>query len=373
MRHKLSKQQRRTLDALSECRTSALGGHVDVCGQCGREQISYNSCRNRHCPKCGGMHQLEWQQARNKEMLPIPYFHVIFTIDHDLNAVVGWNEAAVYNILFEAAWGTVKAYGDKTFHAETGMLGVLHTWGQTLQQHVHLHTVVMGGGLRKNGTWRRVGQTSFLFPAEAFSEAFRDRFCKLLLERHGELKFGGASEAWSDKQVFGRILAEAKKKKWEVFLKAVPTEVGQTALDYLARYINKVAITNRRIVGYNGEEVKLSYKDYRDEGKQKEMSVPAKEFLERFVRHILPKGFVRCRYFGVWARAGLAQRLKKILDVLGAQEQSEHATRQKASGDWFEQLHESILKKAQTCEACGGPLQRIRDLSPPSLIIRRAA
>jgi hypothetical protein len=367
LRHKqqLSRQQLRTLDALASCRTSALGGHVNQCGNCGKEHISYNSCRNRHCPKCGGLHRLNWQQKRNEELLPVPYFHVVFTIDHALNPLIGWNEATIYGLLFEAAWQTVREFSQKTMQGETGMMGVLHTWGQTLQQHVHLHTVLIGGAMRADGRWRRVGKTNFLFPAEAFSAAFRDYFCKRLQALHGRLRFGGVCESWEDEEAFGEVVEGARSKRWEVFLKPVPMDVGQTAIDYLSRYINRVAISNHRILNVDGDGVRFSYKDYRAEGQVKEMRLTGEAFLARYVTHILPSGFVRCRYYGLWRRQGLKERLAGILAQLGEGAAREHAERQQASKYWHAAIYASIQERATHCPACGGSLQRIRDLSPP--------
>lgn len=298
-------------------------------------------------------------------MLPVPYFHVVFTIDHALNPLIGWNESTIYSLLFEAAWHTVREFSRKTLHGEAGMLAVLHTWGQTLQQHVHLHAVVIGGALRGDGRWRRVGNTNFLFPAEAFSAVFRDYFCQRLLALHGRLRFGGACAVWQDPDTFAAVVNAARRKCWEVFLKPVPMEVGQTAIDYLSRYINRVAISNHRILNVDDDGVTFSYKDYRDDGQVKHMRLSPEAFLLRYVTHILPSGFVRCRYFGLWRRQGLQQRLASILAQLGDTAARQHAERLLASLHWHAAIYAGVLERASHCPACGGPLQRVRDLSPP--------
>jgi len=279
----LNGYQLRTLSALRKCRTAELGGHVDACTECGTIRVSYNSCRNRHCPQCQGNKREEWIQARHSELLPIPYFHVVFTLPEELNALCMRNPGTLYGLLFKSAWETLRLFG-RNKHVTTGMIAVLHTWGQNLSLHPHLHCIVPGGGLDKNGKWKNIRvDGKFLFPVKALSKVFRAKYVALLRETEiasqGEIK-----------PLFS--------KSWVVYAKR-PFCHPAHVVEYLGRYTHKVAISNSRIMSYENNKVKFSYKDYRNAGSKKEMELEDTEFIRRFALHVLPSGFVRIRHYGI--------------------------------------------------------------------------
>lgn len=285
---KLNTWQLRTLHAVRRCRTAALGAHVDGCTNCGHVRISYNSCRNRHCPKCQGAQREQWIQAREQELLPVPYFHVVFTLPDTLSPLCLHKGKEVYNILFQTAWSVLNSFGwdNKWLGAQSGMIAILHTWGQTLSLHPHLHCIVPGGGLTKQGKWK-IAKTNgkYLFSVKAMSKVYRGRFIALLKEKlPGEMRL--------------ELVNELYKKDWVVFAKR-PFNGPQSVIEYLGRYTHKIAISNHRIKNISDGKVTFSYKDYRAAAITKEMSLEALEFIRRFAMHILPKGFVRIRHYGI--------------------------------------------------------------------------
>jgi Putative transposase/Transposase zinc-binding domain len=285
---KFNTWQLRTLHAVMRCRTAALGAHVDGCTSCGHLRISYNSCRNRHCPKCQGTQREKWIQARQRELLPVPYFHVVFTLPNALNLLCMHKPAAMYNILFQTAWSVINSFGNdaKWMGAQSGMIAILHTWGQTLSLHPHLHCIVPGGGLTKQGKWKTAKTNGkYLFSVKAMSKVFRGRFIALLKERLPE-------------EMHQEFVNELYKNKWVVFAKR-PFNGPQSVIEYLGRYTHKIAISNHRIKNISDGRVTFSYRDYRAAAITKEMSLDAREFIRRFAMHILPKGFVRIRHYGM--------------------------------------------------------------------------
>ena len=290
----LNTWQLRTLSAIRRCRTAALGGHVDACTDCGSIQISYNSCRNRHCPKCQGHKREQWIQAREADLLPVPYFHVVFTLPEALNPLAMQHPKRVYDALFGAAWSTMQSFGQNK-GLQMGMIAVLHTWGQNLCLHPHLHCIVPGGGVGKVGRWHPIrADGAFLFPVKAMSKVFRARYTAAL------------SKAVTLDQVLRK---ELYKQPWVVYAKQAfgsPNAV----VEYLGRYTHKIAISNQRILTIADDTVTFSYKDYKAQGCKKQMSLSHKEFIRRFALHILPKGFVKMRHYGIlsstWKRKKLA-------------------------------------------------------------------
>jgi hypothetical protein len=287
----LNSFQLRTLSALRTCRTAELGGHVDVCMECGEIRVSYNSCRNRHCPKCQGTKREEWIQARISELLPLPYFHLVFTLPHELNALCLHRSKEMYGLLFKSAWETMcKFSGNKQITG--GMISILHTWGQNLSLHPHLHCIVPGGGLDKSGKWKPIrADGKFLFPVKALRKVFRAKFVSHLRKN-----------ALLPNQEIDMLF----KKTWVVYAKRPFAHPAQI-VEYLGRYTHKVAISNNRIVAYEDNKVTFSYKDYRHGGVKKEMQMEDTEFVRRFALHILPSGFVRIRHYGI-----LSSTSKKI-------------------------------------------------------------
>jgi hypothetical protein len=282
----INRWQLRTLSALRRCRTADLGGHVDACTDCGNTRISYNSCRNRHCPKCQGKNRENWISKREAELLPVPYFHVVFTLPDVLNQLAMYQPKAVYDSLFESAWQTVRCFAKDPTHlgAKAGMIAILHTWGQTLTSHPHLHCIVPGGGLTKKGKWKTAKtQGKYLFPVKAMSKVFRAKYVKALKSR-----------IIPEKELINQLF----QKDWVVYAKR-PFGHPKAVLEYLGRYTHKVAISNHRILNIGPKQITFSYKDYRQGAQKLEMSLDNLEFIRRFSMHILPKGLVRIRHFGI--------------------------------------------------------------------------
>ncbi|MCB9421010.1 MAG: IS91 family transposase [Ardenticatenaceae bacterium] len=315
----VSHQQRLVMRDVVQCRTAALGGHVDECDACGGLRISYNSCRNRHCPKCGASAKMEWLEKQKAHLLPIHYFHVVFTIDHLFNPLARVNQKQIYNLLFASASQTLKAFGQRYLGGEIGFTAILHTWGQTLTEHLHLHCIVPGGALSSDGKRWRATAPDFLFPITELSVQFRDAFCagvKKLFDDQ-QLTFAGQCADLADAAVFEGMIAESQAKKWQVYAKPPFSDAAQT-LDYLGRYVNRIAISNGRILGIEDGAVRFSYRDYKADGERKEMRLPGVEFIRRFLQHALPKRFVRVRHYGLLAPRYRKQKLARCRALLGA-------------------------------------------------------
>jgi hypothetical protein len=297
----LSSEQRRVLDDLARCRTAALGGHVEACDQCGHQRIAYNSCRNRHCPKCQGTAAAQWLDARAEELLPVEYFHVVFTLPESLGPIALQNPRVVYGILFRAATETLMqiAADPKHLGAEIGILAVLHTWGQNLLHHPHVHCVVPGGGLSPDGSRWIACRPGFFLPVRILSRVFRGKFLSMLRNAfdQGRLSFHGKLSELSDPCQFQRRLAASVRTDWVVYAKP-PFGGPAQVLKYLARYTHRAAITNRRLIALEGDKVRFLWKDYAHGGIEKTMTLDASEFLRRFLLHVLPSGFVRIRHYG---------------------------------------------------------------------------
>lgn len=276
----------RTLRAIKQCRTASLGGHVDKCDACGHIRISYNSCRNRHCPKCQNTQREAWTESRKQDLLPVPYFHVVFTFPDKLNPLVLQYPARMYNLLFRSVWQTIRQFSFTKLQAETGMVAVLHTWGQNLSLHPHLHCVVPGGGLDYKDRWKQVNTSKngkvFLFDVKNLSVVFRGKFMEGLKKEFAPGK---------------KLIRDVYKHKWVVYAKE-PFSGAEQVLEYLGRYTHKVAISNHRLLNIDHRGVTFRWRDYRD-NKEKTMPLSGAEFLRRFCQHILPKGFVRIRHYGL--------------------------------------------------------------------------
>lgn len=285
--------QLRTLDAVRRCRTASLGGHVDGCSSCGLLRISYNSCRNRHCPKCQGKQREEWIEAREDELLPVAYFHVVFTLPDTLNRLCMYKPEALYNLLFKTAWSVMNTFGHDTkwLGAQTGMISILHTWGQTMTLHPHLHCIVPGGGLTKAGNWKTArSDGKYLFNVKAMSKTFRGKFIAALKEQLPQ-------------EMTRELLNALYKHHWVVYAKR-PFTGPQSVVEYLGRYTHKIAISNHRLKHADHKEVTFSYKDYKHGSVTKEMTLQPAEFIRRYSMHILPKGLVRIRHYGILSNTG---------------------------------------------------------------------
>ena len=316
----LNVQQRSVLRAIARCRTAALGGHVDRCDACGHQAISYNSCRNRHCPKCQAQARERWLHARERDLLDVPYVHVVFTLPHGLLPLAYRNSARLYTWLFPASAATLREIAADPRHlgAEIGVLSILHTWGQTLVRHPHVHCVVPAGGLSPDyRRWIHPKYAGFFLPMKVLSRVFRGKFVEALrraYDRH-ELDLSGGSEHLRGPAAWRTFVDALFETDWVVYAK--PAFGGATAvLRYLGRYTHRVAISNHRVLAFDGEHVTFSYKDYAHGDQRRTMTLTAMEFLRRFVQHILPRGFVRIRQSGFLANTCRAARLALAHTVL---------------------------------------------------------
>jgi hypothetical protein len=317
----LSSQQRRALRDIAVCRTAALGGHVEECHGCGHQRIAYNSCRNRHCPKCQATAAAQWMEDRESELLEVEYFHVVFTLPEAIRPIALQNPRVVYGLLFKAAAETLQqiAADPKHLGAEIGFLAVLHTWGQNLQHHPHVHCVVPGGGLSPDGSRWVACPPGFFLPVSVLSPVFRGKFLALLRKAfdQGKLSFHGKLRGLADAGAFERRLSASAQTKWVVYAKP-PMGGPKQVLKYLARYTHRVAISNRRLVAMEDGEVKFHWKDYARGGGQKTMTLKATEFIRRFLLHVLPSGFVRIRHYGFLANRVCQEKLalcRALLEV----------------------------------------------------------
>jgi len=324
--HRLPLDHKKAMDAIESCRTKVLGGHIDVCEECGFERISYNSCRNRFCPKCQNLKREQWVLDREKHLLPITYYHIVFTIPDDLNRLCLVNQKVMYDILFKSASETISdlAKDEKHIGGKVGFLCVLHTWGQNLMHHPHLHCIVTGGGLSNDGTrWVNPKKTTpkkdFFIHVNVISDLFKKKFLAYLKQAYqsGELKFVGKIKPLANKAQFQALIDKLYNKKWVTYCKK-PFGGPEKVIRYLGRYSHRVAISNNRIVKLEDGNVTFKWRDYRDGDKNKLMTISAFEFIRRFLLHILPKGYFKIRYYGLLSSRNLGTNLelcKRLLNV----------------------------------------------------------
>ncbi|HET9247166.1 MAG TPA: IS91 family transposase [Xanthobacteraceae bacterium] len=358
----LTSGQRRVMAAIEVCRTAALGGHVERCEDCGETRIAYNSCRNRHCPKCQGLARAQWLSDRQGDLLPVPYFHVVFTVPAPIASIALQNKAVVYDILFRAAAETVQtiAADPKHLGATIGMTAVLHTWGQNLFHHPHVHCIVPGGGLSPEGRWVAC-RPGFLLSVRVLSRLFR----RLFLERvraafnAGMLDFFGELVGLAKPAAFAAHLRALRSVEWVVYAKR-PFGGPQQVLDYLGRYTHRVAIANTRLIGVVDGEVRFRWKDYRHPQRPKIMTLPVAEFIRRFMLHVLPDGFRRIRHFGFLANAHRSAKLAVIRGLLQVPE----PVRAPEPVDYRERYARLFGLSLDICPACGGHLVEIAVLKP---------
>ena len=322
-----SLSQRHVLQRLEACRTPALGGRVYECDTCHQPVFSYNSCRDRHCPTCRGAAAAKWLADRQRELLPIPYFHVVFTLPHELGPLALQNKSLVYRLLFEAVSDTLLtiAADPKHLGARIGFLAILHTWGQALEYHPHLHCVVPGGGVAPDGTRWISSRPRFLLPVKVLSRRFRRTFGRLLRSafKQGQLVFSGTLAPLADPVRFRALLDSIYAKKWVVYAKP-PFGGPDHVLKYLARYTHRVAISNHRLISMDDGKVTFRWKDYADSDRRKLMTLEATEFLRRFLLHVLPKRFMRIRSYGLLAnrnRKANIDRCRRLLDQSPSRQQ----------------------------------------------------
>jgi hypothetical protein len=319
----LSLPQLKVMSAIETCRTAALGGHVDACEDCGHQRVAYNSCRNRHCPKCQGAAARIWLAEREADLLPVGYFHVVFTLPAEVADIAGQNKAIVYDLLFRAASETMMtiAADPKHLGARIGITAVLHTWGSAMTHHPHVHMIVPGGGISLDGKRWLSSRPAFLLPVRVLSKLFRHLCLTQLLELHavGKLDFFGSQAELCEKRVFLRLITRLRKKKWVVYAKP-PFTGPKAALAYLSRYTHRVAISNRRLMAFDETGVTFRYKDYRCDGpeRQRVMTLAPHEFIRRFLLHVLPHGFHRIRHYGLLASSARKANLARARELLAA-------------------------------------------------------
>ncbi|HEY4356068.1 MAG TPA: IS91 family transposase [Acidobacteriaceae bacterium] len=354
----------RVLFAIEHCRTAALGGHLDRCRQCGHEATSFNSCRSRHCPKCQTNARNRWLADRDKELLPVKYVHVVFTIPHELAWLALQNKKVVYDLLFRASAATLLeiAADPKHMGAEIGFLSVLHTWGQNLQIHPHIHCVIPAGGLSPDHQrWIRP-RYAFFLPVEVLGKVFRGKFTEGLKSAFhaGQLTFPGRMKMLAERKAFHAFLRPLFRKDWVVYAKP-PFGGPEHVLQYLARYTHRVAISNHRIVNFADGKVTFRWKDYAHKNKQRLMTVTADEFLRRFLLHTLPRGFVRIRFCGFLANRRRGELLPVCRQLLQAGSLPLNSTADASVSD---------APGAWLCPHCGGPMVLIEKLTAQQLLRR---
>ena len=360
----MGRVERRVMAAIEACRTAALGGHVEACDDCGHARVAYNSCRNRHCPKCQGLTRAEWLAERQADLLAVPYFHVVFTLPAEVAAIAFHNKAVVYAMLFQAAAETLKTIAADPRHlgAEIGFIAILHTWGQTLTHHPHLHCVVPGGGLSPDGERWLGCRPTFFLPLHVLSRLYRRLFVEQLQAAFdaGRLRFFGDLARLAHRPAFAHQLKHLRKINWVVYAKP-PFGSPEQVLAYLGRYTHRVAIANSRLVAMDGTRVRFRWRDYRQQGKAKVMALDADEFIRRFLLHGLPDGFHRIRHYGFLANGHRVAKLALIRRLLD-QQPPETIRR---TGDYRERLRDLIGVDIDCCPGCGGPMRVIATLPRP--------
>jgi len=348
--HRLSAAQQKVMRAVEVCRTAELGGHLKQCDRCGFEHPSYNSCRNRHCPKCQSLAKAQWLQKQNAELLPVGYFHLVFTLPHLFNGLILAHKKIVLSLLFKAVSETLLEFGQRRLGGTVGIIAVLHTWDQKLQDHFHLHCLVPAGALSLDHSRWIKARRNFLFPVKALSVVFRGKFLDLL-KQAGEK---GRIETTSERvQAF-------REKNWVVYAKR-PFGSPQTVLDYLGRYTHRVALSNDRILSAQNGQVTFTYRDRKDQDRLKSMALGAQEFIRRFLLHVLPDGFMRIRHFGFLANRSKKHALPQCRKLLGLSPALPEMPKRSAQ-DLLRELTGIDLSRCTSCKL--GTILVVGELAP---------
>jgi hypothetical protein len=321
VRHILSRQQRRAMHAIEACRTAALGGHVEECDRCGHRRPVYNSCRNRHCPKCQALAKAQWLAQRHAELLPVGYFHAVFTLPHELNPLLAANQEVLYGLLFRSVAATLQGFAADPRYGLGGQLGftaVLHTWDQKLLYHVHLHCVIAGGALAFDGSRWRAARRGYLFSVKALSRVFREKYLAGVQQAWatGKLLFPERLVALTEAAAFAEFLRPVAAKDWVVYTQP-PWAGPKQVLDYLSRYTHRVAVSNHRLRRLEDGRVTFDFRDRRDHDRVKQLTLPAAEFIRRFLLHVVPQGFCRIRHYGFLGNRQKKERLARCRELLG--------------------------------------------------------
>lgn len=364
--HPMPLNRLRVMRAIETCRTADQGGHVDECEHCGNKVISYNSCRNRHCPKCQFLKKEQWIEAREEDLLPILYFHVVFTIPDILNPLVLRNQEVLYGLLFKAVSETLMelAANPKRLGAVIGFISLLHTWGQNLMDHPHIHNIVTGGGLAKEGRKWKSCKNDFFVHVKVMSKLFRGKFIAYLkkLRAENKLAFPGAVSYLAPPGAFNALISDLYKKNWVVYCKE-PFKETKVVLDYLGRYTHRIAISNHRLVKLENDTVSFRWRDYADNNKTKIMPLKADEFIRRFLLHVLPDRFVKIRHYGLLGNRCRRKKLDRCRELLACAEQNkaEHKTE-----TWQEALFRFTGIDVAKCPACGERTMRTIEIMQPA-------
>jgi hypothetical protein len=351
--HRLSRDALRVMRAIELCRTAVLGGHKDQCDHCGHVEISYNSCRNRHCPKCQTLRKEKWIEARCKDLLPIEYFHVVFTLPSELNPLVSMNRKVLYDLLFRSVSETLTQLANDPKHlgAAIGGIAILHTWGQNLMDHPHLHCIVTGGGLSSDTSRWVSCRKGFFIPVRVMSALFKGKFLDLLKKcfQSDKLVFPDPIRHLKPSEDFERFRTKLYRQKWVLYCKP-PFDGVKGVLQYLGRYTHRIAISNNRILAIRNGEVSFLWRDYADHNRQKTMTLKAEEFIRRFLLHVLPSRFVRIRHFGLLANRKRKNTISLCRKILG---EGKTVTQQNAGKEtWQEQLFRICGIDVTLCPVC---------------------
>src|ERR1700674_3773131 len=343
------------MKAIELCRTAALGGHLEVCDRCGHQRIWFNSCSDRHCPKCQSLARAEWIENRQSELLHVPYFHVVFTVPEEIADIAFQNKRTAYDILFRATAETLTTIAADPQHlgAEIGFFAVLHSWGQSLLFHPHLHCVVPGGGISPDGARWISCRPRFFLPVRVLSRLFRRLFLKYLQQAFdvGKLQFFSSLQALQDRQAFTRHLDLVRNVEWVVYAKP-PFAGPQQVVDYVGRYTHRVAISNHRLVDIEEGQVKFHWRDYRDNNQQKPMTLTADEFIRRFLLHVLPSGFHRIRYYGFLGNRHRKEKLKRCRQLLGMTPANQSSSEPATPEDYRDRYQRLTGRSLRECPVC---------------------
>jgi hypothetical protein len=349
--HKLTQHIHKVMNAVERCRTSALGGHVDECDHCGHIKISYNSCRNRHCPKCQGLAREKWLLAREKDLLPVGYFHIVFTIPDELNAFALRNQKEIYSLLFRASSETLIELGKdpKYLGAEIGHISILHTWGQNLMDHPHVHSIVPAGGLSLDGERWIHSRKNFFIPVRVISRVYRGKFIAYFKDacQKRKIKFEGQLKRFANLEEFKALVHRLYKKEWVVYCKE-PFSNPMRVMEYLGRYTHRVAISNDRIISIKDQRVSFKWKDYANQNKKKVMELEGEEFIRRFLLHVLPLKFVKIRHYGILSNRNRKTKLVRCKEIFNIEKDKPLTT----VLTWEELIFQIKGIDVQVCPVC---------------------
>jgi hypothetical protein len=365
--HEIPLRHLRAMGAIEVCRTAVLGGHVDECNHCATLKISYNSCRNRHCPKCQGLDKERWLEARKSDLLPVSYFHVVFTIPESLRPLAQRNQKGLYEILFRASSETLKELSQDPKHlgAEIGFIALLHTWSQTLMDHPHLHCIVTAGGLSPDALRWIPCKEDFFLPVKAISRLFRGKFLAYLKEAYDKdrLSFPGKIASLKEEHQFHSLLTTLYGQEWNVYCKP-PFHDAETLIEYLGRYTHRVAISNDRLVKMQHDQVTFKYRDRNDNDQIKLMTLDASEFIRRFLLHILPDGFVKIRHYGILSTRNRKTKLAQCMALLGVPQRDQE--QEKTRVPWEDLLERITGVDPRICPYCGKGKMVLKQVLDPA-------